>query len=292
MAKKQLTQEDLRQRSERVHALPNVHPLKNATPTDTRFFTSLTDVKLRITKESEWGIYIAESSKVIRRALTAGHLPHSFMMSEKWAEDLLDVLQQHPDTPAYVGTEEDLEAITGFHLHRGALAAMHRPTPTPLDDLTRNAQRIAILEDIVDHTNVGAIFRSAAALDVDVVLVTPRCADPLYRRSIRVSMGTVFQVPWARVDSWPDALEELHEQGFTTAALALKDDSLTLSELSARKDEKLALILGTEGHGLSPKTLATTQHTVMIPMSHGVDSLNVAAASAVAFWETRPQQQQ
>ncbi len=289
MAKKQLTEEDLRERSQRVHALPNVHPLHQAEPSHTRFFTSLTDVKLRTTKESEWGIYIAESSKVIRRALAAGHTPHSFLMSEKWADDLLDILQTHPHIPAYVGTEEELEAVTGFHLHRGALAAMQRPAPQPLKELLANAKRVAILEDIVDHTNVGAIFRSAAALDIDAVLVTPRCADPLYRRSIRVSMGTVFQVPWVRLNAWPDALHELHELGFTTAALALQDDSLSLSELSARKDEKLALILGTEGHGLSRQTLAATQHTVMIPMSHGVDSLNVAAASAVAFWETRPQ---
>lgn len=289
MAKKQLTEEDLRKRSQRVHALPNVYPLHQAEPSHTRFFTSLTDIKLRTTKESEWGIYIAESSKVIRRALAAGHTPHSFLMSEKWADDLLDILQTHLHIPAYVGTEEELEAVTGFHLHRGALAAMQRPAPLPLKELLANAKRVAILEDIVDHTNVGAIFRSAAALDIDAVLVTPRCADPLYRRSIRVSMGTVFQVPWVRLDAWPDALHELHQMGYITAALALEDDSLTLSELSARKDEKLALILGTEGHGLSRQTLAATQHTVMIPMSHGVDSLNVAAASAVAFWETRPQ---
>ena len=187
-----------------------------------------------------------------------------------------------------MGSEEQLEQVTGFHLHRGALAAMARPAPQPLEQLLQGASRVAILEDIVDHTNVGAIFRSAAALDVDAVLVTPRCADPLYRRSIRVSMGTVFQVPWARLESWPADLQTLHELGFKSAALALEEDSLTLEELSARWDEKLALILGTEGHGLSPRTLAACDDTVMIPMSHGVDSLNVAAASAVAFWETRP----
>ena len=179
-----------------------------------------------------------------------------------------------------MGSEEQLEQVTGFHLHRGALAAMARPAPQPLQELLSGARRVAILEDIVDHTNVGAIFRSAAALDVDAVLVTPRCADPLYRRSIRVSMGTVFQVPWARLRSWPADLQTLHELGFRSAA--------SLDELAARGDEKLALILGTEGHGLSPRTLAACNDTVMIPMSHGVDSLNVAAASAVAFWETRP----
>lgn len=187
-----------------------------------------------------------------------------------------------------MGSEEQLEQVTGFHLHRGALAAMARPAPQPLQELLSGARRVAILEDIVDHTNVGAIFRSAAALDVDAVLVTPRCADPLYRRSIRVSMGTVFQVPWARLQSWPADLQTLHELGFRSAAMALEEDSLSLDELAARGDEKLALILGTEGHGLSPRTLAACNDTVMIPMSHGVDSLNVAAASAVAFWETRP----
>lgn len=288
MKPKQLTPEQLAERSARVTALPNTRPLSTAPSEATRFYTHLTDVKLRSIKEPEWGIYIAESSKVIRRALAAGHRPLSFLMSEKWADDLIDVLQEHPEVPALVGSEDELEQVTGFALHRGALAAMARPEPVPLQTLLEGVRRIAILEDIVDHTNVGAIFRSAAALDVDLVLVTPRCADPLYRRSIRVSMGTVFQVPWARLDSWPGALDTLHAAGFTTAALALEEDSLSLTELADRKDEKLALILGTEGHGLATSTLAATQHTVMIPMSHGVDSLNVAAASAVAFWETRP----
>lgn len=288
MKPKQLTPEQLAERSARVAALPNVHPLSTAPDDATRFYTHLTDVKLRSVKEPEWGIYIAESSKVIRRALSAGHRPVSFLMSEKWADDLLDVLQAYPEVPAYVGGEDELEQVTGFALHRGALAAMARPEPLPLENLLAGVRRIAILEDIVDHTNVGAIFRSAAALDIDLVLVTPRCADPLYRRSIRVSMGTVFQVPWARLDSWPGALDTLHAAGFTTAALALEEDSLSLTELADRKEDKLALILGTEGHGLAKSTLAATRYTVMIPMSHGVDSLNVAAASAVAFWETRP----
>ena len=285
---KQLSAEQIAERAERVYAIESVTALAQAPEQALRHYTQLTDVKLRSAMEPQWGIYIAESSKVIRRALAAGHQPVSFLMSEKWADDLADVLRAHPDTPAYVGSEEQLEQVTGFHLHRGALAAMARPAPQPLEQLLRGASRVAILEDIVDHTNVGAIFRSAAALNVDAVLVTPRCADPLYRRSIRVSMGTVFQVPWARLESWPDNLQTLHELGFKSAALALKEDSLTLEELSARRDEKLALILGTEGHGLSFRTLAACGDTVMIPMSHGVDSLNVAAASAVAFWETRP----
>ncbi len=287
-APKQLSAEQIAERAERVYAIESVTALAQAPEQALRYYTQLTDVKLRSAMEPQWGIYIAESSKVIRRALSAGHQPVSFLMSEKWADDLADVLRAHPDTPAYVGSEELLEQVTGFHLHRGALAAMARPAPQSLEQLLRGASRVAILEDIVDHTNVGAIFRSAAALNVDAVLVTPRCADPLYRRSIRVSMGTVFQVPWARLESWPDNLQTLHELGFKSAALALKEDSLTLEELSARRDEKLALILGTEGHGLSFRTLAACDDTVMIPMSHGVDSLNVAAASAVAFWETRP----
>ena len=287
-APKQLSAEQIAERAERVYAIESVTALAQAPEQALRYYTQLTDVKLRSAMEPQWGIYIAESSKVIRRALAAGHQPVSFLMSEKWADDLADVLRAHPDTPAYVGSEEHLEQVTGFHLHRGALAAMARPEPQPLEQLLQGASRVAILEDIVDHTNVGAIFRSAAALNVDAVLVTPRCADPLYRRSIRVSMGTVFQVPWARLESWPDNLQTLHELGFKSAALALKEDSLTLEELSARRDEKLALILGTEGHGLSFRTLAACGDTVMIPMSHGVDSLNVAAASAVAFWETRP----
>lgn len=287
-APKQLSAEQIAERAERVYAIESVTALAQAPEQALRYYTQLTDVKLRSAMEPQWGIYIAESSKVIRRALAAGHQPVSFLMSEKWADDLADVLRAHPDTPAYVGSEELLEQVTGFHLHRGALAAMARPAPQSLEQLLRGASRVAILEDIVDHTNVGAIFRSAAALNVDAVLVTPRCADPLYRRSIRVSMGTVFQVPWARLESWPDNLQTLHELGFKSAALALEEDSLTLEELSARRDEKLALILGTEGHGLSFRTLAACDDTVMIPMSHGVDSLNVAAASAVAFWETRP----
>lgn len=285
---RQLTTQELAERSARVQHLPNTYPAAQMPADQVRYYTQLTDVKLRSVKEPQWGIYLAESSKVIRRALVAGHQPLSFFMSEKWADDLLDVLTDHPQVPAYIGSEEELEAITGFALHRGALAAMARPQPVSLGELLAGARRLAILEDIVDHTNVGAIFRSAAALEVDAVLVTPRCADPLYRRSIRVSMGTVFQVPWLRLESWPAALADLKAAGFTLASLALEDDSLSLDQLAERNYQKLALILGTEGHGLAPSTLAASDHTVMIPMSRGVDSLNVAAASAVAFWETRP----
>ncbi|PYI66337.1 rRNA methyltransferase [Arthrobacter livingstonensis] len=251
-------------------------------------YTSLTDVQLRKVREPAEGMYIAESSRVLRRALDAGHQPRSFFMTEKWLPELSDVLGAHPDVPVFVGTARMLEDITGFHLHRGAMAAMHRPTPRDIAGMLAGARRVAVLEDIVDHTNIGAIFRSAAALGVDAVLVSPRCGDPLYRRSIRVSMGTVFQVPWARLPAWPGGMSMLRSAGFTTAALALKHDSLTIQELAARHDEKLALILGTEGDGLSAGTLADADHAVMIPMHAGVDSLNVAAASSVAFFATQP----
>ena len=258
-------------------------------PADPRVadYTSLTDVSLRRKLEPERGLYLAESSKVLRRALDAGHRPRSFFMAEKWVDGLRDVLEAH-DVPVYVGTDEVLEQITGFHLHRGAMAAMHRPAPLPLESVLASARRVAILEDIVDHTNVGAIFRSAAALDVDAVLVTPRCADPLYRRAVRVSMGTVFQVPWMRLEHWTADLQRVKDAGFLTAALALSEDAVTVDTLAAEHPEKLALILGTEGQGLGAATLHHADRHVVIPMSHGVDSLNVAAASAVAFWETRP----
>ena len=250
-------------------------------------YTRLTDTSLRRLREPAEGMYIAESSKVLRRAIDAGHQPRSFFLADKWLPDLQDILNRFPEVPAFVGTPGILEEITGFHLHRGALAAMQRPQPLELAPVLATARRIAILEDIVDHTNIGAIFRSAAALGVDAVLVSPQCADPLYRRAIRVSMGTVFQVPWLRLQDWPGALAELRTAGFTTAALALEEDSLTLQELGARRHGRLALVLGTEGDGLSRSTLAEVDVTVRIPMQGGVDSLNVAAASAVAFWECR-----
>lgn len=250
-------------------------------------YTQLTDTALRRRREPEEGMYIAESSKVLRRALDAGHRPRSFFLAEKWIPDLQDLLDRYPETPAYVGTAEILEEITGFHLHRGALAAMQRPAPLELAPLLASARRVAVLEDIVDHTNIGAIFRSAAALGVDAVLVSPRCADPLYRRAIRVSMGTVFQVPWVRMTDWPAGIGQLQEQGFTVASLALSDTAVTLDEFTATKHEKTAFILGTEGHGLQPSTLAASDSVVRIPMAGGVDSLNVAATAALVFYVTR-----
>lgn len=272
-----------------------------------RDYFSLTDVALRTQVEPERGLYLAESEKVIRRALAAGHRPRSFLMGERWLTDLADIVEQAQSrgVPVYFAHARVIEAMTGFHLHRGALASMHRPpllSPTvllqnlshqkaslPSDAPGRSAQRVAIFEDLVDHTNLGAAFRSAAALGIDAVLITPRCADPFYRRSIRVSMGAVFQVPWTRIPSWPAGIETLRDLGFTTAALALGDDDITLDELVSRKYDKLALVLGTEGAGLRRPTLAAADVIVRIPMLGGVDSLNVAAAAAVAFYATRPQ---
>lgn len=264
-------------------------PIENAGDPRLSDYRNLTDVQLRKIKEPAEGLYIAESSKVIRRALAAGHVPRSFFLSEKWVPELSDVLEDWEHIPAFLGTPAMLEQVIGFNLHRGALAAMTRPAPVEVGDLLARARRVVVLEDIVDHTNIGAVFRSAAALGIDAVLVSPRCADPLYRRSIRVSMGAVFQVPWARLPEWPDSMELLRAAGFATAALALADDSLTIHELAARNEEKLALILGTEGDGLSARTLAAADFSVMIPMAAGVDSLNVAAASAVAFFATQVQ---
>ncbi|MCY0906485.1 TrmH family RNA methyltransferase [Arthrobacter sp. H14-L1] len=253
-------------------------------------YTGLTDVQLRRVREPAEGLYIAESPRVFRRALAAGHRPRSFLMTRKWVPDVEDVLAAYPDVPVFVGSPELLEKVIGFNLHRGALAAMHRPAAAPLSWALDGARRIAVLEDIVDQTNLGAIFRSAAALDVDAVLISPRCGDPLYRRSIRVSMGTVFQIPWVRVDDWPGALTLLRQHGFITAALALAQNAITLEELADRRHSRLALVLGTEGEGLAATTLAAADCTVRIPMGRGVDSLNVAAAAAVAFWACRPAQ--
>ena len=259
-------------------------------------YVGLTDVALRTRVEPAGGLYIAESSTVLGRALRAGHRPRSVLLAPRWLPDLEAMLADVPGddaVPVYVAEEPVLEAITGFHVHRGALAAMHRPVlPTVADVLASarggaGARRVAVLEDLVDHTNVGAAFRSAAALGVDAVLVTPRCADPLYRRSVRVSMGTVFQVPWTRIDPWPAGVATLREAGFVTASLALSDDSVSLDELVADPPHRLALVLGAEGDGLKPATVAASDLTVRIPMAGGVDSLNVAAAAAVAFWATR-----
>ncbi|MCR6647237.1 MAG: RNA methyltransferase [Cellulomonas sp.] len=257
-------------------------------------YVSLTDVALRSKHEPAKGLYIAESSTVLERALRAGHRPRSVLLAPRWVPDLERMVaalpaqddEREPIT-VYVADEPVLEAITGFHVHRGALAAMHRPPLPAVADVLAGARRVAVLEDIVDHTNVGAAFRSAAALGVDAVLVTPRCADPLYRRSVRVSMGTVFQVPWTRIEPWPDGVAALRAAGFVSAALALSEDAITLDELVADPPERVAMVLGAEGHGLKATTVAACDLVVRIPMAGGVDSLNVAAAAAVAFWATR-----
>ena len=245
-----------------------------------RDYTQLTDVALRSVREPAEGLFIAESSKIIRRAHAAGLSPRSFLTSPKWLFDLADIISES-DVPIFIGTDAAVETLTGFHLHRGALAAMGRSVLAPVASLVEDARRIVIIEDIVDHTNVGAIFRSSAAFGADAVLVTPRCADPLYRRSIRVSMGTVFQVPWTRIETWPGGIAELQEAGFHVAALALDEDSVSLREFAATAPERTAVVFGTEGDGLKRSTIAACDSTVMIPMSGGVDSLNVAAASAV-----------
>ena len=255
-------------------------------PRDPRLadYRDLTDVALRSRSEPEMGLFIAESEKVIRRALAAGIVPRSVLVLERFADVVADLAIR---VPVFVGTREVLEAITGFNVHRGMLASMERPGLPALDDLLTCAHRVAVLEGIVDHTNVGAIFRSAAAMGVDAVLVTPTCADPLYRRSVRVSMGTVFQVPWTRIEPWPDP-EALRSLGFAVAAFALGDDALSLDALASSPPSRLAVVFGTEGEGLDARTLAGSDMTVRIPMAGGVDSLNVAAASAVALWALRP----
>ena len=251
-------------------------------------YLRMTDVKLRSRVEVERGLFMAESYEVISRAMDAGMAPRSFLMSEKWLAKFAPLYERFPEVPVFVGAEALIEQLTGFHLHRGALAAMQRPELPAVADLLGGARTVAVLEDIVDHTNVGAMFRSAAALGVDAVLVTPQCADPLYRRSIRVSMGTVFQVPWTRIPAWPgEGIELLHEAGFDVLALALSDGASPLDQVDLGPERKVALVLGAEGHGLKPATLCTVDEHVVIPMAGGVDSLNVAAASAVVFWQRR-----
>jgi len=249
-------------------------------------FRSLTDVALRRITEPAGGLYIAESSKVIERALAAGHVPRSALILEKWLPEVERLLGEF-DVPVFVGSTELLEELTGFEMHRGVLASMHRPAPIPVPELLAGARRIVILEDIVDHTNVGAIFRAAAGLGADAVLITPRCADPLYRRSVRVSMGTVLQVPWTRLPEWPEAQVLLHDAGFHVAALALADDAVSLDEFEKNPPEKVAILMGSEGDGLSRAALEHADTVVTIPMLHGVDSLNVASASAVALYALR-----
>lgn len=255
-------------------------------------FTHLTEAQLRNRLEPEKGMFIAESPKVITRALDGGWTPVSLLMERKHIEGQARELIARCGVPVYTADREVLTALTGYQLTRGVLCAMRRrPLPT-VEEVCRRARRVAVLEGIVDPTNVGAIFRSAAAMHMDAVLVDPTCCDPLYRRSVRVSMGTVFQIPWTRIgdkaDQWPHpGLDRLRALGFKTAALALREDSVSIDDPGLCAQDRLAVILGTEGDGLSHETISGCDYTVKIPMSHDVDSLNVAAASAVAFWQLR-----
>lgn len=260
----------------------------NATELD--IYARTKEVVLLNRAKPEDGIFIAESPKVIERALDSGCKPISILMEERHIEgEGKSLLERCGDIPVYTAEFDVLKELTGFPLTRGMLCAMRRPAPLSLQQVCENATRLAILEDVVNPTNVGAIFRSAAALGMDAVILTQACSDPLYRRAIRVSMGTVFQIPWTYVDKfveWPDeGMKFLHDMGFKTAAFALKDDSVGIDDPQLMSEEKLAVLLGTEGDGLATETIADCDYTVKIPMSHGVDSLNVAAASAVAFWQ-------
>jgi tRNA G18 (ribose-2'-O)-methylase SpoU len=255
-------------------------------------YVSLRDVQLRESLEAEHGFFIAEGEKVVRRAVAAGYEPRSFLMTRRWLDGLRDELDGAPDAPCYVVSDDVAEAVTGFHVHRGALAALRRRTLPSVNEVLDGASRIAVLEDIVDHTNVGAILRCAAALGVDGVLLSPRCADPLYRRSVKVAMGAVFSVPWTRLDDWYDAMPALVDQGFTTVGLTPDEDAEDLADLaawsaSADPAPRLAIVVGSEGPGLTPRWLASVQRRTRIDMAAGVDSLNVAAAAAIAFYATR-----
>ncbi|MET7640517.1 RNA methyltransferase [Streptomyces sp. NPDC005438] len=263
-------------------------PLTLTDPRDPRLrdYTQLTDVALRRIREPAEGLFVAEGEKVIRRALAAGYRMRSLLLTEKWLPVMADTVEES-GAPVYLVSPELAETVTGYHVHRGALAAMCREPLPEVSQLVEGAHRVAVFEDIVDHTNLGAAFRSAAALGVDAVLVTPRCADPLYRRAVKVSMGTVFQVPWTRITPWPEGLTALRQQGFLTAALCLRPEAITLDELAARRPERLALLFGTEGDGLTHRALDAADTWVRIPMGGGVDSLNIASASAVAFYATR-----
>ena len=271
--------------------MPNIIEITDFHAPELDPYARLTQNQLRNRLEPEKGIFIAESPKVIDRALDAGYKPVSLLMERKQITGpAAGILSRCGDAPVYTADREMLAELTGFELTRGVLCAFHRPAPRPVEELCQNARRVAVLEGIVDSTNVGAIFRSAAALNMDVVLINPSCCDPLCRRAVRVSMGTVFQVPWGQLGEtpadWPEkGMDILHSLGFKTAAMALSDRSVSIDDEQLAKEPKLAIVLGTEGDGLAADTIASCDYTVKIPMSHGVDSLNVAAASAVAFWQ-------
>ena len=263
--------------------------VENISAPELDMFTRLTDTQLRNRLEPEKGIFIAESPKVIDLALNAGYIPIAMLMEEKHIEgQAINIIARCGEIPIYTGTRELLQQLTGYELTRGILCAFRRPNLPSLEEICTKAKRVAVLEGIVDATNVGAIFRSAAALNVDAVLVTLNCCDPLCRRAVRVSMGTVFLIPWTYIgqNGWPEnGLQTLRDIGFQTAAMALRDNTVSIDDPRLASEEKLAILLGTEGTGLDSKTIDLCDYTVKIPMSHMVDSLNVAAAGAVAFWE-------
>lgn len=271
--------------------MPNIIEITDFHAPELDPYARLTQNQLRNRLEPEKGIFIAESPKVIDRALDAGYKPVSLLMERKQITGpAAGILSRCGDAPVYTADREMLAELTGFELTRGVLCAFRRPASRPVEELCKNARRVAVLEGIVDSTNVGAIFRSAAALNMDAVLINPSCCDPLCRRAVRVSMGTVFQVPWGQLGEtpadWPEkGMDILHSLGFKTAAMALSDRSVSIDDEQLAKEPKLAIVLGTEGDGLAAGTIASCDYTVKIPMSHGVDSLNVAAASAVAFWQ-------
>jgi tRNA G18 (ribose-2'-O)-methylase SpoU len=255
-------------------------------PADPRLadYRDLRDVQLRSHLEAEHGLFLAEGEKVVRRALESGFAARSFLMAPRWLDGLADVLDLSP-APCFVLSEALAEEVTGFHVHRGALASLERRLLPGLDEVLAGARQVLVLEDVVDHTNVGAIFRCGAAFGFDAVLLSPRCADPLYRRAIKVGMGAVFSTPWTRLPDWYDALPDLSARGFTTVALTLADDAAPVED-AVRALDRVALVLGSEGHGLSPRWEQTADRRAVIPMRPGIDSLNVAAAAAVACYVT------
>ena len=266
--------------------MPVIHEITDLTAPELDIYARLTQAQLRNRLEPEKGIFIAESPKVIARALDAGYQPLSLLMERKQITgQAQEILTRCGNVPVYTADRELLAQLTGFALTRGVLCAFRRPAPRTVEQVCAHARRVAVLEGIVDSTNVGAIFRSAAALNMDAVLITPSCCDPLCRRAVRVSMGTVFQVPWSFLPDDETYVSRLHKLGYKTAAMALCEDTVSIADEKLKEEEKLAIILGTEGEGLMPQTIKQSDYTIKIPMAHGVDSLNVAAASAVAFWE-------
>lgn len=270
--------------------MANVIEITDFTAPELDVYARLSEGQLLNRAEPEKGMFIAESPRVIERALDAGCVPVSFLSEDRHIEkEAKEILERCGEIPAYVASFDVLTQLTGYKLTRGMLCAMYRPRLRTPEEVCRGARRIAVLESVVNPTNVGAIFRSAAALNMDGILLTSDCSDPLYRRSLRVSMGTAFQIPWTYFDkqiTWPmEGQAFLKAQGFQTVAMALRDDTVNIDDPGLHKEEKLAIVLGTEGEGLTSQTIASCDYTVKIPMSHEVDSLNVAAASAVAFWE-------